>query len=150
MRVMNELPQLKSYLENQTDVSVERKVSLMSAALSEPLDACLPQFLKIVTEHRRTEFFPRMLLSYIEQYRQTMNIKVGGLVTAVHAEGLGKRLEELFHDRTGAEVHLEEKVNPDIMGGFVFELEGCRLDASVESRLERLRRQLREKNNRIV
>ena len=150
VRVMNALPQMKEYVVNQTDVTVERKVSLMSAALSAPVEPAIVRFLQMVTGHHRVEYFPRMLLSFIEQYRQAQNIKVGSLVTAVHDEGLGGRLETLFHDRTGAEVHLEEKVNPDIIGGFVFELDGYRLDASVESRLERLRRQLIEKNNRIV
>ena len=83
-------------------------------------------------------------------YRQECNIKVGSLVTAVRNDLLRGRLEDMFHDRTGAEVHLEEKVDPDLVGGFVFELDGYRLDASVANHLERLRRQLIEKNNRIV
>jgi F-type H+-transporting ATPase subunit delta len=49
-----------------------------------------------------------------------------------------------------ADVHLEEKVDDSLIGGFVFELDGLRLDASVERQLERLRSQLVEKNNRIV
>ena len=71
-------------------------------------------------------------------------------MTAVRNDLLRGRLEDMFHDRTGAEVHLEEKVDPDLVGGFVFELDGYRLDASVANHLERLRRQLIEKNNRIV
>ena len=47
-------------------------------------------------------------------------------------------------------MQLEEKVDPDIIGGFIFELDGYRLDASVENHLSRIRRQLVEKNNRIV
>ena len=150
VRVMNALPQMKEYIVNTADISADRKLSLMSAALSVPVAPAIVRFLQMVTAHRRVEYFPRMLLSFIEQYRRAHDIKVGSLVTAVHAEGLGERLEALFHDRTGAEVHLEERVSPDIIGGFVFELDGYRLDASVESHLERLRRQLIEKNNRIV
>ena len=150
VHVMNELPQMKDYIEAATDISVERKISLLSAALPSPLEGSIGRFLQMVTNHHRVEYFPRMLLSFIEQYRQSCHIKVGSLVTAVPADGLRDRLEVLFHDKTGAEVHLEEKVNPDIIGGFVFELDGYRLDASVESHLERLRRHLIEKNNRIV
>ena len=43
-----------------------------------------------------------------------------------------------------------EKIDPEILGGFVFEMDGYRLDASVESQFRRIRRQLIEKNNRIV
>ena len=147
---MNEVPQLKDYITDTLDISLNQKLSLLSAALQRPLDPSISRFLKLVTDQRRLEYFPRMLLSFVEQYRAANNIKVGSLVTAVPNDGLRDRLEVLFHDRTGAEIHLHEKVNPDIVGGFIFELDGYRLDASVESHLARLRRQLIEKNNRIV
>ena len=64
--------------------------------------------------------------------------------------GLKERLEQLFHNRTGAEIHIQEKINPEIMGGFIFEMDGYMLDASVENQFRRIRRQLIDKNNRIV
>lgn len=150
VRVIEELPQMKIYLEDSSDISLERKLSLLSAALDAPVEAAISDFLKMVTANNREEYFHRMLLSFIEQYRSANNIKVGRVVTAVPYDDLGNRLEEMFHDRTGAEVHLSEEVNPDIIGGFVFELDGYRMDASVETHLNRIRRQLVEKNNRIV
>ena len=47
-------------------------------------------------------------------------------------------------------MHLDEKVDPEIIGGFIFELEGYRVDGSVSGELKRIRRQLVEKNTRIV
>lgn len=150
VRVIGELPQMKTYLEDSSDVSLERKISLLSAALESPVDDAIADFLKLITRHHREEYFHRMLLSFIGQYRVANNIKVGRVVTAVPYDDLGDRLERIFHDRTGAEVHLIEEVNPDIIGGYIFELDGYRMDASVETQLARIRRQLVEKNNRIV
>lgn len=150
VRVINVSPQMHAYITDLSDVSVERKLSLLSSAVQQPLEPSIARFLKLVSARRRVELFPRMLLSFIEQYRVANDIKVGSVVTAVQSDGLRDRLEDIFHDKTGAEVHLEEKVNPDIIGGFIFELDGYRLDASVDTQLERMRRQLIEKNNRIV
>ena len=150
VHVMNEIPQFKEYIKSTLDIPLDRKLTLLSDALGAPLDKSIADFLKMVSSHRRDEYFPRMLLSFIEQYRVANNIKVGSLVTAVGDDGLKDRLESLFHDRTGAEIHLEEKVSPEIIGGFVFELDGWRLDASVANHLDRLRRPLVEKKNRIV
>ena len=150
VRVMEALPQMKLYIADESDVSFERKVSLMSAALGEEPDPALVRFLKMVSDNHRVELFPRMLLAFIEQYRNANNVKVGTVVTASEIVGLGDRLEELFHEKTGGQVYLKEKVDPDIIGGFIFELDGVRLDASVEGHLARIRRQLVEKNNRIV
>lgn len=150
VRVMNEVPQMDKYITDASDVSLEGKLSLLSAALDSPLEPSVDKFLRLVAMHRREDMFPRMLLSFIEQYRDANRIMVGRIVTAVHNDGLQERLENVFHDMTGAEVHLNEVVNSDIIGGFVFELEGWRIDASMESQLQRLKRQLVEKNNRIV
>lgn len=150
VRRMNEIPQLKEYVMDASDIPMKKKLSLMSAALEAPLDDAIARFLEMVTEHHRVEYFPRMLLSFIERYRVENDIKVGRIVTASHSEGLRDRLEAIFQDKTGAVVHLEEKVDPEIIGGFVFELDGYRVDASVDGHLKRIRRQLVEKNNRIV
>ena len=150
VRVMNEVPQMKDYIKDSSDVPLERKLSLLSAALGVQVHPAISRFLKMVDAHRRLEYFPRMLLSFIEQYRIENKIMVGRLITASHNEGLCDRLEHLFHDKTGAQVHLEESVDADIIGGFVFELDGHLMDASVKGHLERIRRQLVEKNNRIV
>ena len=144
------LPQLKRYLEEAADVSLDKKLNLIAAALGESPSPSIVRFLTLVYEHRREEMFSRMLHSFIEQYRRANNIMVGKLVTAVPNDDLCRRLEELFHEKTGAEVYLEESVDPELIGGFLFELEGRRLDASVSGQLECIRRQLVEKNNRIV
>ena len=122
----------------------------MAAALGEEPAGALVRFLKMVSDNRRAELFPRMLLAFVEQYRAACNVKVGSVVMAAEVDGLCGRLEQIFQEKTGARVHLEGSVDPELLGGFIFELDGVRLDASVQGHLARIRRQLVEKNNRIV
>ena len=44
----------------------------------------------------------------------------------------------------------EHRVDPSIIGGFIFEIDGLRLDASTAAQLKSVRRQFIEKNRRIV
>lgn len=150
VHMMNKVPQIAHYISDASDISLDQKVSLLSTALNEPLDPALTDFLKVVSTNRRKEYFPRMLWAFIEQYRQENNIKVGSIVTAAEIGGLKESLETHLSEKTGAVVFLEEKIDPDILGGFILEMDGCRLDASVESYLARIRSQLVESNNRIV
>lgn len=149
LRLM-EIHQLRDFIETGMDLTTDRKEDLLRAALGEDLAPELVDFLHLLTARRRMPLFSRMLYSFIAQYRAEHNIKVGRVVTASPVEGLKERLEALFHERTGAEIHVVEKINPEILGGFVFEMDGYRLDASVEAYFRRIRRQLIEKNNRIV
>lgn len=149
LRLM-EIRQLRDFTETAIDLTTDRKKDLLSAALGEDLAPELVDFLDLLTARRRIEYFSRMLYSFIAQYRAEHNIKVGRVVTALPVKGLQERLETLFHERTGAEIHVFGKIDPEILGGFIFEMDGYMVDASVESQFRKIRRQLIEKNNRIV
>ncbi len=147
---MEEIGRLKDYIKNHDEVGPDKKLQLLETALGEPMSMELRRFVILVYRQRRMEYFLRMLYSFITQYREANNIKVGRLITAFPADGLRERLEALFHEKTGAEIQLETKLNPEILGGFIFELDDWRLDGSVEGHFRRIRRQLIEKNTRIV
>ena len=150
VRMLEAVPQFKEIIQKYDEVSLSSKLELLSTTLEEPLAEELVRFVSLVAENRRMEFFQRMLWAFISQYRETNGIKVGSLVTAVPEEGLRERLEEVFHDKTGCDVHFTTAVNPDLIGGFVFELDGRRLDASVKSHLDRIRREMIDESSRIV
>ena len=147
---LEEIPQLKDYILRHDEIALEKKSELLATALGESLMPEFERFLRLVTEHRRMEYFCRMLCAFIDGYRELHSIKVGSLVTAVPKDNLRERLEGLFHDKTGCEIHFETSVNEDLLGGFVFELDGYRLDASVRSQLDRISRKLVDDTNRII
>lgn len=147
---MQEYRQLRDYIENHPEIDVAKKLQLLEAALGEPPAMEICRFVNLVIARHRSEFFLRMLLSFLTLYREANNIKVGRLVTALPAEGLKERMEELFHEKTGAEVRLEQKVDPEILGGFVFELDDWRMDASVAGQFRKIKAKLIDNTNRIV
>ena len=150
VHVMQELPQLMDILLKHDDVILGQKIELLSIAIGEPLADELVRFMELVSSQRRMDKFHSMMLSYIIRYRQANNIKVGNLMTASEHACLKERLEAMFSERTGSEVHFSAGVDPELLGGFVFELDGYRLDASVRTRLDKIRQCLVDDNSRIV
>ena len=53
-------------------------------------------------------------------------------------ESLGKRIGE----QTGNEIELSSKVDPEILGGIVLRVGNFIMDASIRTRLEKLRREV--------
>lgn len=147
---MQEYRQLEDYIGNHPEISLEKKLQLLESSVGEPLAMELTRFVGLVVLRHRTEFFLRMLIAFISLYRESCNIKVGRLITALPAENLKERMEVLFHEKTGAEVRLEAKVDPEILGGFVFELDDWRMDASVAGQFRKIKAKLIDNNNRIV
>ena len=147
---MQDLRQLADAIEKHPEVSLERKLEIIESALGEPMVEELRRFVVLVYEHKRIEHFERMLYSFIEQYRSANGIMVGKLVTAAPVVGLKERLQTALSEKIGVSVLLEEGVNPEILGGFVLNIDDLMMDASVEGQFRLLRRELIDNNNRIV
>lgn len=147
---MEKVGQLRDYLENHDEIGLDRKIELMNAALDEPLSMEMSRFVTLISDRRRMDCLMRILYVFVEEYRRENGIKVGKLTVAVPADELKERMEKAVQDKDGGEVHVEMEVNPQIIGGFIFEMDDKRMDASVEGRIARIRLHLVEKNNRIV
>ena len=149
-QVMRQVPELMDVIHKRDDVALTKKTELLSLAIGEPLVDELHRFVELVSDRRRMDSFYSMMMSYIVRYRQANNIKVGSLITAVPDERLKERLENMLSLRTDSAVHFTASVDPEIIGGFVLELDGYRLDASVRTSLDKIRQCLLDDDNRIV
>lgn len=147
---MLEIPEFADAVQKNSELMLDRKMQLLDSALGRPMQEQLRRFVALVDDRKRIAFLQRMLHSFIEQYRQANSIKVGKLIAASEVSGLKDRLQEILSENSGATVLLEEELNPEILGGFVLELDGSRLDASVAGQLDKIRRELVQNNNRIV
>ncbi len=148
---MSALPQLRNLLDNPMSVSDSQKFSLLSSALGdEKMADELQSFIRLVMKKRRTKYLRFMLLSFIRQYRDAHNIKESRLITAIPDTELEKKISDIIRERKGDSVLFEHRVDPSIIGGFIFEIDGLRLDASTSAQLKSVRKQFIEKNRRIV
>ncbi len=150
-RNLSALPQLRTLIDNPMNIPDKKKFSLLASALgSEKMADELQRFIRLVMKKRRTKYLRFILRSFIRQFRDAHNIKESRLITAVPDTGLEKRISEIIMERKGDSVLFEHRVDPDIIGGFIFEIDGLRLDASTAAQLKSVRRQFIEKNRRIV
>ena len=86
-------------------------------------------------------------------YRKLKHISIGKLITAVPVnQEVSSRLEKMVKEQSqgAVDVLLDAKVDPSIMGGFIFQIDDLRLDASVRSQFEQIKKQFVEKNKRII
>ena len=68
------------------------------------------------------------------------------IVSAVESPELYDRVSRLLGDK----VYIDTEVDPDLEGGFVLVVGDRMVDASVKGQLERIRRELSAKNQRLV
>lgn len=145
-------PALREALDNPV-ISAEEKMKLVCIATvgnGQPSEA-FKRFINLVLEHRREGYLQFMGLMYLELYRKLRHIGVGKLITAVP---VNKATEERIRSAAASALHatmeLTTVVDPSIEGGFIFDINDFRLDASIATQLKRVKQQFIDKNRRIV
>ncbi len=144
------VPELRVVLDNPV-LAVKEKLSLIRSAAGIKVCEEFVRFVKLVLHEKRESYLQSMSLMYVDLYRKKKNITIGRLITAcpVREEEIA-RMRSMVHKQTHGKVEFETRVDPAIEGGFIFEVDTYRLDASVATQLRRVKQQFIEKNRRIV
>ena len=119
-------------------------------SMPENLEPEISRLVTLLVANNRIGHVKFILHRFIEMYNASQDRHVASLKTVVPAPELEKRIEDLLQDRLGGEIILHTEIDPSIIGGFKLTVDDRMLDASVSSQLEEIRRQLLDKNKRIV
>ncbi len=129
----------------------DEKADLLCKAAGGDVSDEYRRFVELVLNEKREYFMQFIAYSYISLYRKRNHINVGTLITASPvAQANLERLKGMVAKATQGTVEFVNSVNPSIVGGFILEIDFNRLDASVESQINKVRRQFVEKNSRIL
>lgn len=148
-----DVPQVATVLGNPLLPQQQKEQVLCSAVSTTEPSPVYKKFAALVVAHRRESFMLFIAHSFVTLYRELKHISIGKLITAVPvAEKEAKRLEEMVerNSQNSVDVILETSVDPDILGGFIFQIDDQRLDASVRQQFDAIKKQFIEKNKRII
>jgi F-type H+-transporting ATPase subunit delta len=138
------LPLLGKVLEDPTIPSGEKVNVLITAAGKTTSDTC-QQAVRLVIENGRGHYMQHIALMYDKIYRKEKNRTVIELTTTepANVETQNALINLVVKDRN-KQVDFAAKIDENIIGGFILEVEDFRLDASVKNQLNRLRLELIE------
>ena len=145
-------PELARALDNPLRSREEKRKLIVAAAVGEADPSReLDRFIGLLLQNGREAILRFIALSFADLYRKRHHIAVARVTTAIPlpaemVERIRERASKLLH----ATMDVQTEVNPDIEGGFVFDVNGYRLDASVATQIQRVRQQFVEQNRRIV
>lgn len=116
----------------------------------EPLEDELRRLVLLLRRNGRLPYVKYILRSFIEQYYRQEGLVRARLISAVPAPQLESSLRKALGNAVEGKMIFTTKVDPNLIGGFVLEVDDRVLDASARTHLERIRRRLDELNKRIV
>lgn len=100
-------------------------------------------FLGVLVKSRREEHLEAIIRQFIALYNKQNNIVEATLITAKPVdENTRKRILTFLQGHFKARIELEEQIEAEIIGGFMLRAENIQLDASVATRLKKVKKQL--------
>ena len=130
---------LKQAMANPT-LTKEEKIKLIKTIFGNKASKLTQGFISLVIENGREDYFLRIALSFQELYRKDKNIVVTHLTTAIEADENIKSqiIKSVEQQQENSKVELRTQVNPEIIGGYILDVDGKRLDASIIRQLSKL------------
>jgi len=143
--ILDELEALQAAFSQEPDylrllsaanISKEERCRLLDTGFRGKLQPYLLNFLKLLTEKNCIRYFSDCCADYREQYDADNGILSVHAVTAVAlTEKQKQALTEKLCAITGKTIRLNNRIDPDCLGGVRLDYDGKRVDGTVQSRL---------------
>lgn len=138
------IPALQKAMSNPS-LTKEQTTELLNNACGTDivLSKSTKRFNQLVVSKKRANLMMFIAYAYITLYRKAKHLIKGRLVVSKSVgEDVAKRMQSIVEARTDCKVDFEVLIDQNIGGGFILEYDTYRLDASVKSQIEKLRRAL--------
>jgi F-type H+-transporting ATPase subunit delta len=124
-------------------ITSDKKQKVVDALTAGKIGNITSSFYSLLIKKGREGFLPDIVYAFIEQYKEYKDIHTVTLTTAIPVSedvknSIIKKIKEVGNMK---EVELESFVQENIIGGFILEADGRRVDASVAYDLANIKKQ---------
>jgi len=134
----------RNFLKNPI-IHSYKKLSILSKILEKKVDDLTFKFVDIVTRKSREDIIPEISEQFLVQYRQFKRIEIVDVITPIKLDQtLKAEFEKLAKNYIQKDwiVEINEKVDKELIGGYVVKIGDRQIDDSVSSKLREVRKQL--------
>lgn len=101
----------------------------------------------LIARKNRESVLPNLASEFLTLYNERMGIQPATVTTTIPLDGgMKKSIEKLVADASGKKPELKEKINSDIVGGFVLQLGDKQIDESISGKLNELKIKFSQSN----
>lgn len=128
---------------NSPVIKPSEKVRAFKLIFTDQLDPFTLNFFALLNKNKREAELPVICLNFKQMYKQKSLVQEAILTTShpLAPEHL-QEIQQLLAKKFNLQLDLKEQVNPEIIGGFKLRIEDQLLDASIASKLKKIRKEL--------
>ena len=123
-------------------VKTDKKLAVLKELFSGKLNKLTETYIQLITSKKREVYLVEIAQEFLEQYKTKKNILTAVVTSASGLDDTARKaLINLVKGNGTNEVVLQEKVDKDIIGGFIIRVGDRQVDASISRKLSLLQRE---------
>jgi F-type H+-transporting ATPase subunit delta len=120
-----------------------KKVAIFHKMLESNVEKITLSLIDLIVKNGREGFLPAIARDFVHETKELKGITESILTTAVKVDDKIKtRIEELISEVFKTKVELTEKIDPELVGGFILQVDDKYLDASIRNKLRKIKKEL--------
>lgn len=121
-----------------------RKTAALKAVLSGKVQPLTITLIELVVANGRENLIPSIARVFIRETRKHRGITESVLTTAEKvSDDTRDEIKSVVSKKFGTTVELQENVDPGIIGGFILRVDDRYIDASISTKLRKIRKELK-------
>jgi F-type H+-transporting ATPase subunit delta len=145
VNVTRQSSQLQAVLKNPI-IGIDKKKAILNQLFGPNSSKVVLSFFNIVVAKGRSEILYATAKEFINEYNRR-NDTIHAIVTSAAplTEEQKSKISALVVEATKAQVVLETKIDPDLIGGFVLKVGDRQVDTSIATSLNKLKKEFSQK-----
>jgi F-type H+-transporting ATPase subunit delta len=138
------VPELRKFLQNPV-LTLDAKLQALKTASGGNVTTCSRHFYEFIFGKEKHDLLLYIASAYLSVYRKAKNIVYVDLITAVEPEDeLVESIKShvLKEYSANSVVEMSFKIAPDIIGGFILNVDGKQLDLSIKGEIRNIRKSI--------
>jgi len=124
-------------------VKTSQKVKAIKSIFTGKVNVLSLNFLILIAENNREKNIPGIFRNLEELYRKEEGVKTAVITSAQSLDdAVINQISQILEAEFNSKVELSQKVNTELIGGFVLRVEDKQYDASVSTQLKKIKEKL--------
>lgn len=126
-------------------IKTDKKQAVLKQIFEGKLNKITDEYVQLITAKKREIYLAEIATEFIAQYKEKKKILTAVVITANGLDdSIRAKVMEIVKGASQSDVVLEEKIDKNIIGGFVLRVGDKQVDASIARKLNALKRSFKE------
>jgi F-type H+-transporting ATPase subunit delta len=137
------VPLTKEFLQSPI-ISPSKKQAIFHKMLGDNVEKLTLSLIDLIVQNGRESFIPAIARDFIHETKKYKGITESVLTSAVKVDEKVKiQITDLISAVFKTKVELKENIDPEIIGGFILQIDDNYIDASIRNKLRKIRKELK-------